>query len=254
MIPPPLPTDVKKKIMSHILQHPKMLMYMRQNNLPYMEKRQNVMTELRQYTQRGAHQVFADLEKQVLFPFDLLRHLINNHYIDDLRHFITSPNVAVLSHIHNHVGFISVRNIIYSIVFGKDAKKRAFLSAYGLGGEYQGSLRFRCITINRNARVTPAESKQTTHPVFQDLKKQVLFPFDLLHYLINNYYIDMFQHFIVSPDVAVVSRIHQHVGSIPVGNAIYDIVFGKDGKKKVFLSAYNFAGKYEGSLRFRLPS
>lgn len=140
-----LPHEIRRTIIGHTLIHPRITRYVPEIGIETLPLRQQVLSEMKGFHQSRNHPVFRDVEvmKPFKMPFHLLHELSSQNYIDMMRTFLTDPHVKDTSFIFHQAGFIAHNNTIYTVLFGKNGKHRAFLSIYKMGGAYQGSLFFK---------------------------------------------------------------------------------------------------------------
>lgn len=138
-----LPTDVKKTITAMTLQRPTIVKYIHdEERLPYMQKRQQLITEMQRFHMSRDHPVFKDLGRRpvVILPLSAFMRLMDTDYFRMFQLFLQDPQNTKRSYFFHHAGFLDIGAAPHSIIFGKNGRNRGFISVYKLGGKYIGSI------------------------------------------------------------------------------------------------------------------
>jgi len=137
-----LPQEIERTIIASNLTRPRITRYVRRSHLPMLPVRQDVNRAIRESRNNP---VFRDLRvvKPYRIPIALFTELSRRGIFEILDAFMRDNTEESYVLLETGPQFVNIDNELFSIVIGKEARTRGFLSVYKLGGSYQGTMWFR---------------------------------------------------------------------------------------------------------------
>jgi len=137
-----LPQEIERTIIATNLTRPRITRYVRRSHLLMLPVRQDVNRAIRESRNNP---VFRDLRvvKTYRIPIALFMELSRRGIFEILDAFLRDNTDESYVLLGNGPQFVNLDNDLYSIVIGKEARTRGFVSVYKLGGSYQGTMWFR---------------------------------------------------------------------------------------------------------------
>ena len=137
-----LPQEIERTIIATNLRRPRITRYVRRSHLPMLPVRQDVNRAIRESRNNP---VFRDLRvvKPYRIPIALFMEFSRRGIFEILDAFLRDNTEESYVLLGTGPQFVNLDNELFSVVIGKEARTRGFLSVYKLGGSYQGTLWFR---------------------------------------------------------------------------------------------------------------